>query len=93
MKPRLIPRLIEDWPTVLWHSATTRTTALVTYLLGAIGQYYFAGFLFIGFLPQAAQIIAAGLLTLLVFGGPIILSRLVQQPRLAAKIEDKRDGQ
>lgn len=86
-------RLIDEWRTVLWHSATTRTTALVTYLLGAIGQYYFAGFLFIGFLPQAFQLLLAGVLTLLVFGGPIILSRIVVQPKLQAKIESKTDAQ
>lgn len=85
-------RLIENWWTVLLHSASTRTTALVTWLLGAIGQYYFAGFLFIGFLPAPVQIVAAGFLTLLVFGGPIILSRLVHQPRLTEKVEEKTDA-
>lgn len=85
-------RLVEGWPVVLWHSAVTRTTALVTYLLGAIGQYYFAGFLFIGFIPQTLQILCAGILAVLVFGGPIILSRLVQQPKLTEKIEEKSDA-
>ncbi len=80
-------RLIDEWRTVLWHSATTRTTALITYLLGAIGQYYFAGFLFIGFLPQTFQILCAGVLAVLVFGGPIILSRLVQQPKLNERLD------
>lgn len=85
-------RLIEGWPVVLWHSAVSRTTALLTYTLGAIGQYYFAGFLFIGFIPQTLQIVAAGVLATLVFGGPIILSRLVVQPRMNAKIEEATDG-
>lgn len=85
-------RLIEGWPVVLWHSATTRITALLTYLLGAIGQYYFAGFLFIGFIPQTLQILCAGILAVLVFGGPIILSRLVQQPKMAEKVEEATDG-
>ncbi len=85
-------KLIEHWPTVLWHSASTRTTALVTYLLGVIGQYYFAGFLVLEYVPQPFKAPLAGVLTLLVFGGPMIASRLVSQPKLQAKIEEKSDG-
>lgn len=85
-------RLVDEWRTVLWHSATTRTTALVTYLLGAVGQYYVAGFLAIPYIPQSLQPPAAGILIALIVGGPIIISRLVVQPKLQAKIEERSDG-
>jgi hypothetical protein len=86
-------RLIDEWREVLWRSATTWVTAALTFLVGALAQTYMAVFAFLAFVPSlAAQILCGGIVMLIVVGGPIILARLVQQPRLTAKIEEKRDG-
>lgn len=85
--------LIEHWGTVLRRSATTWTTALLTFLVGALGQAYMALFAFLAFIPSPmVQIVGGGLVALIVIGGPIILSRLVEQPKMAAKIEQKADA-
>ena len=85
--------LITEWRTVLQRSATTWVTAALTFLVGALAQSYMAIFAFLAFIPSlAVQIVGGGIVVLIVIGSPIILARLVEQPKLVQKIEEKRDG-
>lgn len=82
-------KLTPDWRRVLWRSATTRVTAAMTFLVGALSQTYMAGYAFLAFLPYPPlQVAIAGLITAIVVGGPIILARLAHQP----KLQDTPDG-
>jgi hypothetical protein len=81
---------IEEWPTVLWRSASTRTTALLTFIAGALAQYYMAGFAFLAFMPPEIQIPAGGAILFGLLGLPLILSRIIAQPKMAAKVEEKQ---
>lgn len=83
-------KLIEHWGTVLRRSATTWVAGVLTFLIGALAQSYMAIFAFLAFIPSlTVQIIGGGFVVLVVIGGPIILARVVEQPKLAAKIEQK----
>ena len=85
-------RFIEHWGTVARRSATSWTAAALGFLLGALGHTYMAAFAVIGFLPAELQLPLAGLVGAIVIGGPIVLARITEQPRLAAKLEEKRDA-
>lgn len=84
-------RLIEHWRTVLYRSAVTWVTSILTFLVGALGSSYMAIFAFLGlgFLPLMIQAVVGGFTLLVVVGGPIILARIVEQPKMNAKIEEK----
>lgn len=84
-------KFIEHWKTVLWRSAVTWVTVVLTFLVGALSPAYLAIFAFLGFVPSPfIQIVVGGLVVTIVVGGPIILARLVEQPRMEAKIEEKK---
>lgn len=88
----LLMRLIEHWGTVLRRSAVTWVTVVLTFLVGALTPAYMAIFAFLGFVPSPfIQIVVGGLVVTIVVGGPIILARLVEQPKLAAKLEAKAE--
>jgi len=82
-------RLVAEWPTILWRSATTRTTAVLTFVAGALAQYYMAGFAFLAFMPPEIQIPAGGAILFGLLGLPLILARIVAQPNMVAKVEEK----
>lgn len=86
-----MPKLIEHWGTILRRSAVTYVTGILTFLTGALGTTYLAVFAFlgIGFLPMFVQAVIGGFTLFIVVGGPIILARLVEQPKLTAKIQEK----
>jgi hypothetical protein len=86
-------KLIDHWKTVLRRSAVTWITAIITFLVGALGQTYLAAFAFLGFVSDPTiQFVGAGFLAVIVIGGPIILARLVEQPALNAKLEEKNNA-
>lgn len=87
-----IPNLIEHWGTVLRRSAVTYVTAALTFLVGALAQTYMAIFAFLAFMPPLVGIVVGGFLVVIVVGGPIILARLVEQPALNAKLEEKANA-
>lgn len=82
-------RLIAHWRTVLKRSATTWAATIIGALVGALAHTYMAAFAIIGFLPAELQLPLAALVGVIVIGGPIILARLTEQPKLAATIEEK----
>lgn len=82
--------LIDEWWTVAKRSATTWVSTALGFLVGALAQTYLAAFAVIGFIPAPElQLPLAGLIGAIVIGGPIILSRIVAQPTLVAKVEEK----
>jgi len=81
--------LVEEWPTVLRRAITIRLAAALTFLIGAFGQAYLAVFAFLAFMPYPIQVGVGGLMVFIVVGCPIILARLVQQPKMQAKVEKK----
>lgn len=84
-------KLIDQWRTVLKRSATTWVTVVLTFLVGALTPSYLAIFAFLGFVPSPfVQIVVGGLVVVIVVGGPIILARIVDQPKLTAKVEQKK---
>ena len=90
-------KLVSEWKTVFLRSATTWVTAIVGALVGALAHTYGAAFAILPFLPSAFQLPVAAGLGVIVIGGPIVLARLTDQPKMAAKVEQKaeehRDGQ
>jgi hypothetical protein len=84
-------QLVEHWPTVLWHSATTRTAALVGAIVGTVGVHYLLLLGVLPFLPAYLQLpLALGIGA--VVAGPTLLSRIVAQPKMAAKIAEQSDA-
>ncbi len=78
--------------TVIKRSATTWTATILGFLVGALANTYLAAFAVIGFIPSPVlQLPLAGLVGAIVIGGPIVLARIVEQPRLTAKIEAKAE--
>lgn len=83
--------LVDNWATVLWHSATTRTSALVGAIVGTIGVHYLVLLGILPFLPFYLQLpLALGIGA--VVAGPTLAARLFKQPKMQAKIEEKRDA-
>lgn len=85
-------RLIENWRTVLWRSAANWTAAIMGALVGVFAHTYGAAFAILPFLPTPLQLPLAIILGVIVIGGPIIIARLTPQPKLAVKVEEKRDA-
>lgn len=86
-------RLIDHWRTVAWRSATSWVATGLGAVGGALANTYLAAFMVIGFVPSPRwQFPLAALLGAIVIGGPIILARLVEQPKLNEKLEEKKDG-
>lgn len=84
-------KLIDEWRTVLLRSATTWVTVVLTFLVGALTPSYLAIFAFLGFVPSPfIQIVVGGAVVTIVVGGPIILARITHQPRMSAKLEEKK---
>lgn len=83
---------VSEWRTVLVRSATNWTAAILGALVGALAHTYVAAFAVLPFLPPLLQLPLAVLLGAIVIGGPIILARLTDQPKLQAKIEEHRDA-
>lgn len=85
--------ILPAWRTVLKRSATTWTATILGFLVGALANTYLAAFAVIGFIPSPVlQLPLAGLVGAIVIGGPIVLARIVEQPKLTAKIEEKTNG-
>lgn len=83
--------LIENWPVVLWHSATTRTTALVGAIVGTIGVHYLMLLGVLPFLPPYLQLpLALGIGAIV--AGPTLIARITAQPKMAAKIAEQSDA-
>lgn len=87
-------KLIDHWATVLRRSATTWVSTVLGFLVGTLAQTYLAAFAVIGFIPAPwLQLPLAGLVGAIVIGGPVILARITEQPKLIAKLEEKNDAQ
>lgn len=84
-------QLIDQWAIVLWHSATTRTAALVGAIVGTIGVHYLVLLGILPFLPIYLQLPLA-LFIGGVVAGPTLLARITSQPKMAAKIAETPDA-
>ncbi len=87
-------KLIDEWRTVIWRSATNWVATILGYLTGILAPgTYMAAFAVIGFFPSPFwQLVCAGIVGAIVIGGPVILARITAQPKMVAKIEEKTDG-
>ena len=85
-------RFIEDWWTVALRSATSWVAAILGGLLGALAAHWGILFAVLPFLPFWLQLPCAILLGVLFVGGPIVLARITDQPRMRAKIEERKHG-
>ena len=85
-------RLIDDWCVVLRRSATTWVSTILGAMLGALSAHWGIFFAVVPFLPFWLQLPTAMVLGAFFVGGPIIIARLTDQPKLNAKIEEKRNG-
>lgn len=83
-------RLIDEWRTVLWRSANNWVALILGPIVGALSTNALVALGVLGFLPVKFQIPGAMLIGLLFYTGPHILARLVAQPKLAAKVEEKK---
>lgn len=84
-------QLIDNWATVLWHSATSRTTAVMGAIIGTIGVHWAMILGIVPWLPVYLQVPAIALVALAV-AGPTLLSRITCQPKLQQKIAEKTDA-
>lgn len=85
-------KLIEDWWTVACRSATSWVAAILGGLLGAVAAHWGVLFAVVPFLPFWLQLPAAIVLGVLFVGGPIVLARITNQPRMQAKIAERKAG-
>jgi len=86
-------QLVDEWWTVVKRSATTYVASALGFLVGALSSTYLAAFAVIGFIPAPwLQLPLAGLVGAIVIGGPIILSRIVAQPKMTEKIAAKQEA-
>ena len=84
-------KLITDWRTVVWRSATTWVATIIGSALGAFAAHWGIFFAIVPFLPFPLQLPVAMALGAFFVGGPIVLARITDQPRLNAKIEESRN--
>lgn len=79
--------LISGWRTVLWRSASNWVTLIVNTLVAH-------AIVFLAVLPFAPLYLQLPLAILIaiVASSPTWLSRVIEQPKLNAKIEEKRDA-
>lgn len=84
--------IIEDWWTVVWRSATSWVATVLGGLLGALAVHWGVLFAVVAFLPYWLQLPVAVLLGMLFVGGPIILARITDQPKMQAKIAERKAG-
>ena len=83
-------KLIEDWPLILWRSATTWVAAAIGAVVGVVGAHWALLLGVLPFLPFWLQLplaIAVGVITI---AGPVVVARITEQPRLNAKIEERK---
>jgi Sec-independent protein secretion pathway component TatC len=80
--------LIDQWATVLKHSATTWVTLIVNTLVAN-------ALVFLAVLPFAPLYVQLPLAILiaLVASSPTWFARIVSQPKMVAKVEEKSSGQ
>lgn len=76
--------LISEWPTVIWRSATTWVTLAVNTLVAH-------AIVFLAVLPFAPLFVQLPLAILIaiVASSPTWLSRVIEQPKMNAKVEEK----
>lgn len=82
---------VDHWCVVLRRSATTWVSAIIGSALGAFAAHWGVAFAIVPFLPFPMQLPAAMVLGAFFVGGPIILARITEQPKLNRKIEEKRN--
>lgn len=84
-------KLIDHWGTYLRGAASNYVTIALTFLVGALTPAAVPIFAFLGLVPSPAiQIGVGGSVIAILVGGPIVLTRLVAQPKLQAKVEAKQ---
>lgn len=85
-------RFVDQWRTVLWLSATTWVTAAVHTIMAVVGVHFAVLLGVVPFVPSPWQLpiaLVVALLTML----PTLIARVWPQPKMAAKIEEKRDAE
>ena len=85
-------KLIEGWKDVLLRSATSWVATALGALLGAFGAQWGIMFAVLPFLPFWLQMPLAIVLGVFFVGGPIVLARITDQPKLEQRIKAKSDG-
>ena len=85
-------RFIDDWCDVLWRSATSWVAMILGGILGALAAHWGILFAIIPFLPFWLQLPVAIGLGVLFVGGPIVLARITDQPKLNARIAAKKEA-
>ena len=81
---------IAEWRDVLWRSATSWVAMILGGILGALAAHWGILFAIIPFLPFWLQLPVAIGLGVLFVGGPIVLARITDQPKLNARIAVKK---
>lgn len=83
-------KIIAEWRTVVLRSATTWVATILGGILGAFGAQWGIAFAVLPFLPFWLQMPLAILLGVFFVGGPIVLARITEQPKLQERIEAKK---
>lgn len=84
-------KTIDDWRTVAWRSATTWVTAAVHFVFAIFGVHWAVLLGVLPFMPLELRLPLALLIAALTVL-PTIAARVWAQPKLQAKLEEKRDG-
>jgi Sec-independent protein secretion pathway component TatC len=80
-------RFVTEWPTVLWRAASNWVTLIVNTVI-AHALVFFA---ILPFAPFYLQLPLA-LFIALVASSPTWLARVIEQPKMAAKVEEKQEA-
>ncbi len=81
-------QLVENWRTIIWRSATSWVATILSFLIGTLGQGAMVALGLIGFIPAGPlQWGAAVFIAFIAFGAPLIVARIVHQPKMAEKVK------
>lgn len=84
-------RLISEWRVVIWRSATSWVATILGALLGTFAAHWGIMFAVVPFLPFYLQLPVAASLGVFFVGGPVILARITEQPKMAEKVKEASD--
>ena len=85
-------RLIEDWWTVLWNSATSWVSTFVGGILGVVVGHWEVILGVLPFMPIWVQLPLSILTGVIVIAGPTLVARITDQPKMQAKIKAKKSA-
>lgn len=85
-------RLIEDWWTVLWNSATSWVSTFVGGIVGVVVGHWAVILGVLPFMPIWVQLPLSILTGVIVIAGPTLVARITDQPKMQAKIKAKKSA-